>query len=186
MQAGVLRAEIVGVVSNHASGGIYRHANETGIPFFHLQPPWDADGYLMLSAQMRADWHALSGWLKPVRGLNPRTTFNIHPGPLPRFGGRGMYGHHVHAAVLEAYQRGEIERTEVCMHFVTEKYDEGPVFFRRGVEILHSDTPETLAARVNAVEHAWQSRITDLVVNSKIRWDGEDPASLVPTPLIAI
>ena len=119
-----------------------------------------------------------SGWLKPVRGLDTKTTFNIHPGPLPEFGGTGMYGHHVHAAVLEAFHRGRLTHSAVCMHFVTSRYDEGPVFFRHPVPILENDTLETLGQRVNEAEHKFQPMITDLIVRGEISWDGKNPDSL--------
>jgi folate-dependent phosphoribosylglycinamide formyltransferase PurN len=110
----------------------------------------------------------LSGWLKLVAGLDPARTINIHPGPLPRFGGHGMYGHNVHEAVLEAYHFGEITHSAVTMHFVDEVYDRGPVFFQMPVPIEPTDTAETLAARVNKVEHEWQSRALNYVVDSKV------------------
>ena len=69
---------------------------------------------------------------------------NIHPGLLPRFGGKGMYGHHVHAAVLEA---GEKE-SGCTVHFVDAVYDRGPIILERKVPVLAGDTPESLAARV--------------------------------------
>jgi phosphoribosylglycinamide formyltransferase-1 len=124
------------------------------------------------------DFIALSGWLKLVVGLNPGITFNIHPGPLPEFGGPGMYGHHVHEAVLKAFRAGKITHSAVSMHFVTPEYDKGPVFFRMPVKIEDSDTAESLGHRVNEVEHAWQSHITGLVVSRAIYWDGENPSSL--------
>jgi len=90
-----------------------------------------------------------------------------------------MYGHHVHEAAIQAYKKGEIQHTEVCMHFVTDEYDKGPVFFRYRIYIRPDDTADTLGARVNKIEHAWQSYITNLVVNGEIYWDGKNPDSLV-------
>ncbi len=178
-KTGVLRARIVAVVSNHADGGVTRRAIRLGIPFVHFSRQWDADGYRRLASLHSVDFVVLSGWLKLVSGLDPRKTINIHPGPLPRFGGRGMYGHHVHEAVMAAYQDGTVSASEVCMHFVTPEYDRGPVFFRYPVRIRPDDTAESLAARVNKIEHGWQSFITNLVVHGQIRWDGVNPESLV-------
>lgn len=75
-------------------------------------------------------------------------TVNIHPSLLPRYGGRGMYGHHVHAAVLAA---GEKE-SGCTVHLVDDEYDHGPVIAQRRVPVLPGDTPEELAARVMALE----------------------------------
>ena len=173
-RAGALRAEIVGVVSNHEYGGVRQKADALDIPFIYFPSPWTAEGYQKIVRESGAEWIALSGWIKMVAGLDPRRTFNIHPGPLPEFGGPGLYGHKVHEAVLEAYRAGKIKNSAVSMHFVTDEYDKGPVFFEYPVPIEPDDTPDTLAARVNQAEHEWQSRITDLVVNGEISWDGKD------------
>jgi phosphoribosylglycinamide formyltransferase-1 len=185
VHAGVLKARIVGVVSNHLNGGVREKADRLFVPFFHFPKPWTPEKYQEIAQASRADFFALSGWLKLVSGLDPetafnsQTVFNIHPGPLPAFGGPGLYGHHVHEAVHAAYQRGELTHSAVSMHFVTDEYDKGPIFFSGPVEIRPEDTPETLGFRVNAAEHKWQPYITNLVVNGEIAWDGVNPASLV-------
>ncbi len=179
---GALNAEIVAVVSNHENGGVRERANRLGIPFILFQGPFEADSYQKIVEETGAEWVALSGWLKLVVGLDPARTFNIHPGPLPRFGGKGMYGHHVHEAVVEAFKRGEITHSAATMHFVTPVYDEGPIIFAFPVEILPSDTSEILGARVLKAEHEWQPKITNMIVNGEISWDGKDRKSLkVPT-----
>ena len=167
---GVLNAHIAGVVSHHKYGGVRMRADLLGVPFVHFEAPWSADRYRGIARAMKADFFALSGWLKQVAGLPPERTMNIHPGPLPAFGGNGMYGHHVHEAVIAAFARDEVTHTEICMHFVTEEYDRGPIFFRLKIPLRNDDTAETLAARVNALEHTWQPVITDMVVNRKIIW----------------
>ena len=116
----------------------------------------------------------LSGWLKLVAGLDPAWTINIHPGPLPRFGGPKIYGHYVHEAVMAAYHRGEITHSAVTMHFVDEKYDRGPIFFALPIPIEPSDTPETLAAKVNRAEHEWQPRVLNYVVHGQVRLVGKE------------
>lgn len=165
----VLDAEIVGVVSNHEYGGVRERAERLGIPFVFWDGPFDADGYRSLVNEFRADYVMLSGWLKRVTGLDPRRTLNIHPGSLPRFGGAGMYGIHVHRAALAAFQNGEITCSAVTMHFVTEEYDRGPTFFESRVLIRADDTPETLAKRVNERERGCQSHVLNLVVQGRIR-----------------
>ncbi len=169
----VLNAEIVGVVSNHPRGGVWKKAVELGVPFEFWPGPFLAEDYRELVEKYGADYVMLSGWLKLVAGLDPARTINIHPGPLPNFGGDGMYGHHVHEAVLAAYHRGEITHSVVTMHFVDEVYDRGPIFFQRPVLIQPNDTPETLAERVNQVEHEWQSRVLNYVVHGQVRLVGD-------------
>lgn len=202
---GILNGEVVAVISNHQNGGVREKADRLGIPFVHFaarklpdsgefvdkdgnQVPESefatAENYRKLTAG--ADLVCLSGWLKLVTGLDPKKTINIHPGPLPQFGGTGMYGHHVHEAVMEAYKNKETDvktgkpiiNSAVSMHFVTEKYDEGPLFFSQPVPILPDDTAETLAKRVNEAEHKWQPLITQKVLSGEISWDGKDPQSL--------
>lgn len=175
---GRLEAEIVGVVSNHEQGGVRTRADRLGIPFIYFAGPYEAEHYQKIVKETAADFVALSGWLKLAVGLDPRTTFNIHPAPLPEFGGKNFYGMKTHEAVLEAYKEGHITHSAVSMHFVTPEFDEGPVFFSHPVEIQPDDTPETLAHRVNKAEHAYQPEITNLVVHGKISWDGVHPESL--------
>src|SRR3989344_737316 len=122
---GDLSADIIGVVSNHEFGGVRKRADRLGVPFVFFGQPWLAKRYWKIARKSHADFFALSGWLKRVIGLPPRATFNIHPGPLPEFGGDGMYGHHVHEAVMAAFKRGEITHSALCMHFVTSEYDRG-------------------------------------------------------------
>ena len=177
-RAGVLRADIVAVVSNYEFGGVRQKADGLKVPFVYFPESWDEQGYKKIIRNYEADFVALSGWLKMVRGLDSTKTFNIHPAFLPRFGGKGMYGIHVHEAVIEAFKKGEITQTAVSMHFVTEKYDEGPVFFEFPIIVRKDDTPETLQKRVLEYEHGWQSFITDLVVNGEISWDGKNRKSL--------
>ena len=118
---GVLGAEIVAVVSNYPSGGVQQRAARLGIPFVYFPSPWSEEGYGRIFQESGAEFALLSGWLKMARGLDARTTINIHPGPLPRFGGKGMHGHHVHEAVLKAFRKGEVTHSEVTMHFATEE-----------------------------------------------------------------
>ncbi len=178
-QTGALQADIVAVVSNHPFGGVYEKAKHSKTHFIHFPGPFDDTSfYEGIVESTRPDFIALSGWLKLAKGLNPWNTFNIHPGPLPRFGGPGLYGHHVHEAVIAAYKNGEVTHSEVSMHFVTDEYDKGPVFFRMPVPIEPNDTAETLAKKVNAVEHQFQALVTDMVVHGYISWNGIHPDSL--------
>lgn len=169
----ILSADIVGVVSNHQAGGVRKRADLLGIEFTTMSEGFTAARYQWLVRHFRADYVMCSGWLKPVRGLDPARTINIHPGPLPRFGGKGMYGHHVHEAVMEAYHRGEVTQSAVTMHFVTEPpgddpYDKGPIIFQFPVLIRTDDTADSLAKRVNEKERAWQAFVLSMVVNGDI------------------
>jgi len=165
----VLDAQIIGAISHHENGGVRRRADALHIPFEYWSGSFDAESYRAFVEKYQADFVMCSGWLKFVKGLDPARTVNIHPGPLPRFGGSGMYGHYVHEAVMAAYHRGEITQSAVTMHFVDEKaYDHGPVIFQMPVLIRPDDNAESLAKRVNEKERAWQSYILNLVVHRHI------------------
>jgi len=182
----VLNAQIIGVISHHQQGGVCRRAEALHIPFEHWLGPFDAKGYRTFVEKYRADFVMCSGWLKFVRGLDPAKTVNIHPGPLPRFGGSGMYGHHVHEAVMAAYHRGEITQSAVTMHFVDEiGYDNGQIIFQMPVLIRPDDDARTLAERVNEKERAWQSHILNRVIhghiylnNGQVSYKSETPKRL--------
>jgi phosphoribosylglycinamide formyltransferase 1 len=88
---------------------------------------------------------------------------NIHPALLPKFGGKGMYGRHVHEAVLAA---GETE-SGCTVHVVTEEYDEGPIVLQKRCPVLPGDTPESLAARVLVLEHEAFAEAVAMVLGQK-------------------
>jgi len=180
--SGILNAEIMAVVSNYEHGGVRERANRLGIPFVHFPKPWTKEAYQRIVHEAGAEWVSLSGWLKHVKGLDPRKTINIHPALLSqldgRFGGEGMYGHHAHEAVKEALDAGEINESGLTMHFVTEEYDRGPILFEITIPLVKSMTADEIGSAVNQVEHVWQPRITDLVIHGEIGWDGKDPDSL--------
>ncbi len=175
-----LQAEIVGVVSNHEHGGVRERAERLDIPFIFFYPNSD---YKDVVADSGAEWVALSGWMKQVQGLDPARTFNIHPALLSfdhgRFGGKGMYGRALDEAVKAAFDAGEISESGFSMHFVTEEMDRGPVFFEHRVPLSAGMSANDIAAAVKAAEHAWQPKITNMVVHGQIKWDGHDPKSLV-------
>jgi phosphoribosylglycinamide formyltransferase-1 len=93
-----------------------------------------------------ADLICLAGWLSRIT-IPPRyhhRIMNIHPALLPAFGGKGMFGHHVHEAVLAH----GCKLSGCTVHFVDEHYDNGPIIVQRACPVLEDDTPDSLAARV--------------------------------------
>lgn len=174
--------EVVGVVSNHESGGVAKRAAALGIPFVYFPGPFDAEHYQKTLKESGAEWVANSGWLRLTQGLDPRKTFNIHPALLSvangKFGGHGMWGPHVADAVYEALQKGEINEFGISMHFVTDEYDRGPVFFEYRIPYTEGISKETVAELVHTAEHEFQPKITNLVVHGAIFWDGVNPKSV--------
>jgi phosphoribosylglycinamide formyltransferase 1 len=146
-------ARVVLVVSNRADAAALEHAQAHGVPAEVLPDPADAADWLERLARHRVDLVVLAGYLKLVpAGVIARyrdRILNVHPALLPAFGGRGMYGHHVHEAVLAS----GVRETGATVHLVDEVYDRGRVLAQGRVPVLRCDTPEALAARVLAVEH---------------------------------
>lgn len=152
-------ARIALVVSNNSSAGILERARAAGIPAVHCSRPQfpTDDSYTTRLIRLLEDHHvgliALAGYMKrmpaAVVARWRNRIVNIHPALLPRFGGPGMYGMHVHEAVIAA---GET-KSGATVHLVDEEYDRGAVLLQRVVPVEPGETPETLAAKVLAVEH---------------------------------
>jgi len=176
--SGDLNARVSCVLSNHPQGGVFKRAQRLGVRFEYFEPPWTAERCHNLIGE-EVSLIGMSGWLKCITGLDATKTINIHPGPLPDFGGVGMYGQHVHNAVLKAYHQSQVKHSALCMHFVTDEYDKGPIFAQLPVEIKKDDTPDSLSKRVNAVGLKYQWLFTRYVLEGRIYWDGVNPDSLV-------
>ena len=151
-------AQVVLVLSNNAGSGALRRAHEAGIPTAHLSghthpDPGELDAVIAETlASHDVELVVLAGYMKKL-GARTLARFegrilNAHPALLPKFGGKGMFGLHVHQAVLEA---GET-LTGASVHVVTEEYDAGPVIAQREVPVNADDTPASLAERVQVVE----------------------------------
>lgn len=158
-RTGELGGRIAWVVSNNGSAFALERARQAGIEAVHasaksLGSPEAVESRLLeLIERDQVQVLVLAGYMKALpesvlRRL-PGRVVNIHPALLPAFGGKGMYGHHVHEAVIA---RGA-QWTGVTIHLVTENYDEGPILRQRVVAVRPDDTSETLGARVLAVEH---------------------------------
>lgn len=178
---------VLAVVSSHEHGGVRQKADALFVPFFYFPGPYTVEGYRALIERIctemkvheRCLWYALSGWFQYVYWLPSARTFNIHSAPLPKFGGAGMYGKKLHRAVWDAYQRGEITESEIVMQFVTNKIDNGPIFFRISVPLHSFKSFEEFEAATHLKEHAFQPAVTQLVMAGKISWDGVHPESLM-------
>ena len=115
-----------------------------------------------------ADFIALAGFLRRVPAAVVREfrhrMLNIHPALLPSFGGSGMYGRHVHEAVLSA----GVKVSGATVHVVDEEYDRGPIVMQQCVPVLEDDTVSTLAARVLEVEHRLFSQALQLFAENRV------------------
>ncbi|HEX9828632.1 MAG TPA: phosphoribosylglycinamide formyltransferase [Bacteroidota bacterium] len=159
IQRGTLPARVVVLVSNKSGAGAIELARAHGIPAVHLSQQQFSgeeeyiERLLSVLSEHRADFIALAGYLKKIPS---RVTerfrnriVNIHPALLPKFGGHGMYGIHVHEAVLKAGEK----ISGATVHIVDEEYDRGAIVMQKAINIVPGETPETLAARVLTIEH---------------------------------
>jgi len=180
-QLGATRAgDVVLVASNRADAGALVRARERNVTIAVI--PASGDTLLTLLQTQAIDLVVLAGYLKlippDVTAAYRGRIVNIHPGPLPDFGGAGMYGLRVHRAVLDANAR----ETAVTVHFVDEHYDRGATIVRWPVLVSDDDTPETLATRVLRVEHIVYPRVVDALAAIIAVDVAVDPAADVPVP----
>jgi len=147
------------VISNNPDSPALQRAEKEGIPRHHLSSithpaPDELDGRIKGVLQEHAvDVVVLAGYMKKI---GPKTLeafrgriLNIHPALLPKYGGKGMYGRHVHEAVLAG---GDTE-TGVTIHIIDAQYDTGPIIAQSKLPIVKGDTVDTLAERVLNREH---------------------------------
>jgi phosphoribosylglycinamide formyltransferase-1 len=156
IRRGELAAEARLIVSNNKGAAVLDFARDAGIPHQCIATqanPAAADASLAFAlGAAGVELIVLSGYLRqlgPVTlGRYAGRVLNIHPGPLPEFGGHGMYGRRVHEAVIAA----GVAESGIAIHLVDEEYDRGPVIARRSVEVRPGDTAEELEGRVRALE----------------------------------
>lgn len=158
MQAGMLAAEPGIVITNNRDSAIFHWCLDNGIDVRHISSKThrgedNADEAIATVLQNAGtDLVVCSGYMKTIGphtlAAFPDKILNIHPALLPRHGGKGMYGDHVHRAVLAAGEKV----SGATVHFVSAGLDEGPILLQREVPVLPADTLETLRARVQAVE----------------------------------
>lgn len=154
---------IVLVASNREKSGALERARAAGIATEVFDATDDGSALLTLLDRANVDLIVLAGYLKHIpenviREYHGRI-INIHPGLLPDFGGPGMYGSRVHAAVLASGATS----TGLTVHFVDDEYDHGPVIAQWRVRVKIDDTAELLAERVLSAEHIVYPRVVDMV-----------------------
>ena len=177
-RAGELHAEPRVAISNNSGSEVLRRAAREGVPGFHLSSrthprPGDLDEAIEgVLADHGVDLVVLAGYM---RMLGPRVlgryrgrVLNVHPALLPAYGGRGMYGERVHAAVLAAGERV----TGVTVHLVDEEYDKGLIVAQAEVPVLEGDTVESLRLRVLRREHGLYPETLQRIATGEIELPG--------------
>ncbi len=179
-----LPAEIVCVLSSKKSAFGLRRAEARGIPAIaiprrdHPDVAGFNDALHEALARFEPELVCLLGFLSPfeLRGRYAGRALNVHPALIPAFSGQGFYGHHVHDAVLAA----GVKRTGATVHFVGDAYDEGPILLQESVPVLDDDTPDTLAARVQALERKLVPEAIRLIAEGRVRIEGRRTRILPP------
>jgi len=144
------------IVCNKPGAGVLQIAEKENIPSLIIDKErfFRGDGYLPFLKENKIDFIALAGFLwkipGPILKAYPKRIINIHPALLPKFGGKGMYGQFVHAAVLSEKEK----ESGITIHYVDEHYDNGDIILQVKCPVLENDDAETLAHRIHALEHA--------------------------------
>jgi phosphoribosylglycinamide formyltransferase 1 len=178
IKSGRLNAQIVLMISSSASAGAMDIARDNSIPGFfmtakqYLEEKDYIAALLHLLQQYETELVVLAGYLKiipaaVVKQYHQRI-INIHPALLPSFGGKGLYGRHVHEAVLNY----GCKISGATVHMVDIEYDTGAPLIQRCVPVLEDDTPESLAARVLTAEHQILAEAVQLFAENRVRVQG--------------
>lgn len=160
-------ADVALVVCNKKGAGVINIAAAAGVPVLMIEKDkFQKDGYVAELKEAGIDFNVLAGFLwkipQPIIDAWPRKIVNIHPALLPRYGGKGMYGHYVHESVLNA---GDVE-SGITIHYVDEHYDNGDIIFQTACPIVEGDSAETLAQRIHTLEHLHYPRVIDELLHN--------------------
>jgi len=146
--------EVVLIASNVEGAGIFNHAHQFQLPSFLLTPEnfKHSNEFLEFLEEYEVDFIILAGFLWKVPASLCQAyqgkMLNIHPALLPKYGGKGMYGHHVHEAVCAAHE----QESGITIHEVNEVYDEGQIVFQAKTELTPEDTPQSIESKVRILE----------------------------------
>lgn len=144
------------ILTNNPHAGVLARARNFDVPtvVFNKEEFFYSDKINRLLAENKIDFIVLAGflWLIPSSIIQsfPGRIINIHPALLPKYGGKGMYGHHVHEAVIANKE----SQSGITIHYVNVHYDEGDIIFQATCEVKTDDTPDNLAARIHELEYA--------------------------------
>jgi phosphoribosylglycinamide formyltransferase-1 len=154
------------IIYNKRNAYVAERAKKLGIPAQYFSKPdfYENGRVLSFLKERDIDWVILAGflWLVPEEILNafPNRIINIHPALLPNYGGKGMYGHHVHEAVI-AHKEKE---SGITIHIVDKHYDKGHTLFQAKCELTDEDTPDTLANKIHLLEQQYFPEVIEKTV----------------------
>ena len=166
-------ARVVLVASDRADAGALARGERAGAEALVLSREQRGEPLAELLSLRGIDLIALAGYLRLVPPSVSQAwrgrMINVHPALLPAFGGKGMWGHHVHEAVLRAGARV----SGPTVHFVDEEFDRGPIIAQWPVPVAFDDSADSLAARVLRAEHALYPRVVRALAEGRVRLEGD-------------
>lgn len=148
-------AQVVSVYCNNPKAYVAHRCQQLQLPFhlFSRHDFYETDTVLQQLEKENPDLIVLAGflWLLPASFIQKyrNRIINVHPALLPAYGGKGMYGHHVHMAVIANRE----PLSGITIHLVNEEYDKGEILFQGKVEISEKDTADILAEKIHELEH---------------------------------
>jgi phosphoribosylglycinamide formyltransferase-1 len=151
------------ILSNKKDAFVLERARNLGIPTvtFTRQEFYETNRIPDLLKEHSIEYLILAGFLwfvpDPVLKAYPGKILNIHPALLPGYGGKGMYGMKVHEAVISNHDK----ESGITIHIVNEKYDEGQILFQAKCSVNESDTPESLAEKIHALEYRYFPQVIE-------------------------
>ncbi len=160
-------AQVALVCCDQPRAGVLQRAWDLGVPSYLFNGMQLRNGTLLRELQgQRIDVLVLAGFLRLVPAemvqAFPKRIVNIHPALLPKYGGKGMYGNHVHEAVIANRDK----ESGITIHLVNEQYDEGEHLLQEKCPVLQNDTAATLAQRIHALEHAHYPAAVESMIRS--------------------
>lgn len=160
--------EISLILSNNPQAGVIARARRFQIPvvLFDRKTFYETSRIIEILQNERIDLVVLAGFMmlipEEMVQAFPEKIVNIHPALLPKYGGKGMYGHFVHEAVVAAQDL----QSGISIHFVNERYDEGDIIFQATCEVSPNDTPEEVARKVQVLEHQHYPEVVDKLLSA--------------------
>ncbi len=150
------------IISNKEDAYVHERARKLGIPSYTFRKNDFENGKVLeLLKEQQINFIILAGFLLKVPAnllqAYSNRIINIHPALLPKFGGKGMYGSHVHEAVVAAKEK----ESGITIHYVNENYDEGQIIFQAKCEVSPTDTPDDVAGKVHALEYEFFPKVIE-------------------------